>query len=243
MSQVIAGIHAVRHALQERQPVHELVIEQGKSQPRLDELIQLAKTAGVRISFLPRSDLDRLTEGVVHQGVIAKLRAKPSPSFDAWLTSLDIHYNPLVLLLDSVTDPHNLGACLRSADAAGCCGVIVPSDRSASLSSVAAKAASGALARLPVVYVNNLVRAIKQMQKRGFFIYGLAGEGEASLFQTNLLGKTGLVLGSEDKGLRRLVRNTCDVLVHIPMSGKVESLNVSVATGVALFEAVRQRLD
>ncbi|MFQ5355571.1 MAG: 23S rRNA (guanosine(2251)-2'-O)-methyltransferase RlmB [Mariprofundaceae bacterium] len=243
MNQIIAGIHAVRHALQERQPVYELVIEQGKVQSRLDELIQIAKTAGAHISFLPRPDLDRLSEGVVHQGVVARLRVKPAPSFDTWLNSLDMQSNPLVLLLDSITDPHNLGACLRSADAAGCCGVIIPSDRSASLSPVAAKVASGALARLPVVYVNNLVRAMKQMQKQGFFIYGLAGEGEASLFQTNLLGRTGLVLGSEDKGLRRLVRDTCDVLVHIPMSGNVESLNVSVATGVALFEAVRQRLD
>jgi 23S rRNA (guanosine2251-2'-O)-methyltransferase len=240
---VLAGIHAVRHALEAGEPLQEVIIEKGKGHPRLNELIHLARKAGIHVSFLPRPALDRLAGGVVHQGVVAKVRSAKAPSFETWLESLDMQSGPLVLLLDSITDPHNLGACLRSAEAAGCCGVLLPSRRSAPMTAVAARAASGAAARLPVIYVGNLVRAIRRMQLRGFFVYGLAAEGSTPLFQADLSGSTGLVLGSEEKGLRRLVREACDDLIHIPMLGQVESLNVSVAAGVALFEAVRQRLN
>ena len=147
----------------------------------------------------------------------------------------------MVLLLDQVTDPHNLGACIRTAEASGCLGVIVPKDHAASLDSpVVAKSACGALSRLPVVRVTNLVRSMADLQDAGFWVSGLAGEAESNIYDTKFSGKNAIVMGAEGAGMRRLVRESCDQLLKIPMPGKVESLNVSVATGVTLFEVVRQ---
>jgi len=240
--QVLAGIHAVKHALEAGEAVQELVIEKGKRHPRINELIHLARKAGVRVSFQPRPALDRLAAGTAHQGAVAKCGAPSRPDFDGWLAALDVAASPLLLLLDRVTDPHNLGACLRTAAAAGCKAVILPRDHTADPASpVVAKAACGAVSRLDVLVVTNLARAMRQLQDMGIRLCGLAGEAALSLYEAELDGPLGLVMGAEDKGLRRLVRDRCDQLVSIPMSGKVESLNVSVATGVALFEARRQR--
>ncbi len=242
MSRLIAGIHAVKHALEAGEPLQELVIEKGKKHPRLNELIHLARKAGIRVGFVPRPALDRLAGGAVHQGVVAKGSALKRPDFDDWLDSLDMETAPLLLLLDQVTDPHNFGACLRTAEATGCAAVILPRDHSADLfSPVVAKAACGALSRLPVLSVTNLVRAMQKLQDNGFWLCGLAGEAEGSIYEAKLKGALGIVMGAEDKGIRRLVRENCDQLASIPMPGRVESLNVSVAAGVALFEAVRQR--
>jgi len=239
---ILAGIHAVKHALEAGETVAELLIEKGKKNPRINELVYLAKKRGIRVSFQPRQALDRLSEGVPHQGVVARVGSGKGLRFADWLAGLDMEAKPVVLLLDGVTDPHNLGACIRSADAAGCAGVVIPRDHAADISSpVVAKAASGALSRLPVLVVTNLVRAIKQLQEKGLWIVGLAGEAEASIYQASLDGGIGLVMGAEGKGLRRLVRESCDQLLSIPLAGHVESLNVSVAAGIALFEAVRQR--
>ncbi len=238
---IIAGIHAVKHALESGDSIAELVIDEGKKHPRINELIHLAGKQGVRLSFRPRQTLDRLSEGVPHQGVVARAGAGRKRRFDDWLAGLDMHTRPLVLLLDGVTDPHNLGACVRTAEAAGCAGVVLPKDHAAGADSpAAAKAACGALSRLPVLSVTNLSRAIRQMQEKGFWIVGLAGEAGANLYQARLDGSLGLVLGAEGKGMRRLVRAQCDQLLGIPMPGRVESLNVSVAAGVALFEVVRR---
>jgi len=241
---VIAGIHAVRHALVSGGSVAELLVERGRKHPRINELVRLARERGARVAFQPRAALDRLAGGVPHQGVVAKMAAaKVAPaSFDDWLMGLDMETKPLVLLLDQVTDPHNLGACVRTAEAAGCVGVVIPKDHAADIHSPAvAKAACGALARLPVLRVTNLVRALEKLKRAGFWAIGLAGEAEVLLYDLDLAGPLALVMGSEGAGLRRLVRETCDQLARIPMPGTVESLNVSVATGVALFEAVRQR--
>ncbi|MDX8406630.1 MAG: 23S rRNA (guanosine(2251)-2'-O)-methyltransferase RlmB [Mariprofundus sp.] len=243
---VLAGIHAVKHALDAGGSVCELMIEKGKSHPRLNELIHLAKKKNIRISYVPKEALVRLSEGVPHQGVVAKLAGDESgrsmPTFDVWLKTIDIEQAPLVLLLDQVTDPHNLGACVRTAEAAGCEAVIVLKDHAADVHSpVVAKAACGALSRLPLLQVTNMKRCLEQLQQQGFWTVGLAGEAETSIYAGNMSGATAVVMGSEGKGMRRLVRETCDQLIHIPMPGSVESLNVSVATGVALFEINRQR--
>jgi len=242
MARTLAGIHAVRHALESGQSIRELVIEKGKQHPRLNELVHLARGAGIPVSFSPRQALERLAQGVPHQGVVAHLTGDAARvDFKAWLDGLDMAAAPLVLLLDQVTDPHNLGACIRTAEAAGCAAVIVPRDHAADLDSpVVAKSACGALSRLPVIAVTNLVRSIEALQEKGFWICGLAGEAEADLYGARLTGPLGMVLGAEGSGLRRLVRERCDQLLRIPMPGSVESLNVSVATGVALFEVVRQ---
>ncbi len=241
---VLAGIHAVKHALDAGDSVDELLIEKGKRHPRINELIHLAKKNGIRFSFVPKQALVRLAEGVPHQGVVAKMvaaGAMQSVSFEDWLKALDMDSVPQVLLLDQVTDPHNLGACVRTAEAAGCAGVIVPRDHAADLHSpVVAKSACGAMARLPVLRVTNLKRCIEQLQQKGFWTVGLAGEADTSIYDAKLTGATAVVMGSEGAGMRRLVRESCDQLVHIPMPGAVESLNVSVATGIALFEINRQ---
>lgn len=242
---VLAGIHAVKHALDAGDSIDELLIEKGKHHPRLNELIHLAKKHSIRFSFVPKEALARLAEGVPHQGVVAKMvaaGAQAVPTFEAWLKTVDMEKAPMVLLLDQVTDPHNLGACVRTAEAAGCAAVIVLKDHAADVHSpVVANAACGALSRLPVLRVINMKRCIEQLQQQGFWTVGLAGEAELSIYDAKLSGATAVVMGSEDKGVRRLVRETCDQLIHIPMPGVVESLNVSVATGVALFEINRQR--
>ncbi|HKI62093.1 MAG TPA: 23S rRNA (guanosine(2251)-2'-O)-methyltransferase RlmB [Mariprofundaceae bacterium] len=242
----LAGIHAIKAALEAGESIDELLIEKGKGHPRLNELIHLARKARIRVSFVPREALQRLAAGVPHQGAVARLATEQggkAHTFDDWLQALDMDAAPLVLLLDQVTDPHNLGACIRTAEAAGCAGMIIPRDNAADIHSpVVAKAACGALSRLPVLHVTNLKRAMEKLQGKGFWIVGLAGEAEASIYEVKLTGSLAVVMGSEDKGMRRLVRETCDQLIGIPMPGTIESLNVSVATGVALFEVCRQRL-
>lgn len=239
----------MKHALESDELIIELIIERGKGDrgkghPRLNELIHLAKVRGIRISFQPRQALERLSEGVAHQGVVARVASARKLDFNAWLESSDASECQLVLLLDGVTDPHNLGACVRSAEAAGCAAVIIPRDHAADVESpVAAKSACGAISRLPVITVTNLVRAMQQLQQKGLWLVGLAGEAGSSIYQADLSGRIGVVMGAEGKGMRRLVREQCDSLLSIPMPGNVESLNVSVATGVSLFEVVRQRLQ
>ena len=240
----IAGIHAVKHALDAGEGIDELVVLKGKTHPRLNELIHLARKAKVRVSFVPKEALERMADGVPHQGVVAKMTPKGAVNFKDWLREVAGQDEALVLILDQVTDPHNLGACIRTAEAAGCAGVVIPKDHAADLSSpIVSKSACGALARIPVLRVTNLARTMKDLQQAGFWISGLAGEAETLIHDINFSGKNALVMGAEGEGMRRLVRESCDQLVKIPMPGKVESLNVSVATGVALFEVVRQGLN
>jgi len=240
----IAGIHAVKHALDAGEAIDELVVLKGKTHPRLNELIHLARKAKVRVSFVPKEALERMADGVPHQGVVAKMAAKGAVNFKDWLQQAQGQDEALVLILDQVTDPHNLGACIRTAEAAGCAGVVIPKDHAADLSSpIVSKSACGALARIPVLRVTNLARTMKDLQQAGFWISGLAGEADTLIHDIQFSGKNALVMGAEGEGMRRLVRESCDQLVKIPMPGKVESLNVSVATGVALFEVVRQGLN
>jgi len=239
----IAGIHAVKHALDAGEGIDELVVLKGKLHPRLNELVHLAKKAKVRVSFVPKEALERMADGVPHQGVVAKMVPKNAVDFKGWLQAVASDENALVLVLDQVTDPHNLGACIRTAEAAGCLGVVIPKDHAADISSpIVSKSACGALARIPVLRVTNLARAMKDLQDVGFWISGLAGEADTLIHDVKFSGKNALVMGAEGEGMRRLVRESCDQSVKIPMPGKVESLNVSVATGVALFEVVRQGL-
>lgn len=242
---LVAGVHAVRHAL-EADALATIWFANDKRNPRLDALAKLAKRRGVRCLFVPREALERMVGELPHQGVVARmrrLRGARMADFVSWLSSLDMDSAPLLLLLDQVTDPHNLGACLRTAEAAGCAAVVVPKDRAADIHSpVVAKAACGALARLRLFQVTNLRQAIQRLQAKGFWVVGLAGEATRSIYCLSLTGPLAMVMGSEGKGLRPLIAKSCDQCVHIPMAGEVESLNVSVATGVALFEAVRQRL-
>lgn len=208
---------------------------------RLQQVLKLAQAEQIRIQMQSRASLDKLVEGN-HQGVVAI--ATPGQSFteDALYAMVESSTAPaLILVLDGVTDPHNLGACIRSAEAAGALAVVAPKDNSASLNSTARKIASGAADVVPYITVTNLSRTLKQLQELGVWVYGAAGEAEQALYECDLKGPVALVMGAEGSGLRRLTRENCDYLAKLPMAGSVSSLNVSVAAGVFLFEAVRQR--
>ncbi|KAA6184636.1 23S rRNA (guanosine(2251)-2'-O)-methyltransferase RlmB [Thiohalocapsa marina] len=240
----VAGINSVRSALKfGAEGVAELWLDRRRRDRRLSELADLAREAGIGLRQLDRTALDQAVDGANHQGAVAWVRV-PSARGAADLADLlaSSEGAPLLLVLDGVTDPHNLGACLRSADAAGAQAVIAPRDQSVGLTPVVAKVACGAAETVPFVQVTNLARTLEWLKEQGVWVIGAAGEAESTLFQSDLRGPTALVLGSEGKGLRRLTRERCDLLVRLPMLGTVESLNVSVAAGICLYEAVRQRL-
>ncbi len=248
MRDLIFGIHALSAALKRGGVVKELLlIDQGRSNPRLDKLLSRAGGANIRVTRLPRRELDSLVDGERHQGVVARLDAQSGSGVGALTVDLEtlldeLDHPALLLILDGVTDPHNLGACLRSADAAGVDAVIVPKDRAVGLTPVVCKVACGAVETIPFFSVTNLARTLRMLKERGIWLAGAAGEAEQSLYEANLSGPLAVIMGSEEKGLRRLTREECDFLLNIPMGGSVESLNVSVATGVVLFEARRQRI-
>ncbi|UWS28873.1 23S rRNA (guanosine(2251)-2'-O)-methyltransferase RlmB [Erwinia pyrifoliae] len=242
MSEIVFGIHAVQALLDsDPQRFQEVFILKGREDRRLQTLVKALEAQGIVIQVANKQMLDNTSEGAVHQGIIA--RVKPGRQYQEGdlpdlLVSLD---NPFLLILDGVTDPHNLGACMRSADAAGVHAIIVPKDRSAALNATAKKVASGAAEHIPLVRVTNLARTMRVLQEANVWIVGTAGEAEHTLYQSKMTGPMALVMGAEGEGMRRLTREHCDELISIPMAGSVSSLNVSVATGVCLFEAVRQR--
>jgi 23S rRNA (guanosine2251-2'-O)-methyltransferase len=244
MSQLekIYGVHAVEALLRHHpKRVKQIWLAEGRSDPRVQTLIELAAENRVAVGQAERRELDAWVDGV-HQGVVADV--SPSQVWgEAMLDELldRTEGAPLLLVLDGVTDPHNLGACLRSADAAGALAVIVPKDKSATLTPTVRKVACGAAEVIPLVAVTNLARTLEKLKQRGLWVVGTAGEAEQELYQQDLTGPTILIMGAEGSGMRRLTRDLCDYLVRLPMAGSVSSLNVSVATGVCLFEALRQR--
>lgn len=241
------GIHSVTAALEsEPDRILDLMIAKGRSDERINDMVNLAREHGVSVQFVHRKTLDEKSEGEQHQGVIA--RAKPARVLNE--ADLDKILDDIIslktrdaffLVLDGVTDPHNLGACLRNADAAGVQAVIVPKDNAVGLTPVVRKVAVGAAESVPLIQVTNLSRTLKHIQGKGVWVIGTAGEAEQIIYDCKLEGPIALVMGAEDKGMRRLTRETCDELVKLPMSGSVSSLNVSVASGICLFEIVRQR--
>lgn len=239
----IGGIHAVAAVLDhDPTALLELMVAREARNPRLDELTAQARSAGVAVQRAPRATLERLGGGVRHQDVLANVRERPAPD-ERSLPELvaQAGASALFLVLDGVTDPHNLGACLRSGAAAGVTAVLVPKDRSAPLNAAARKAAAGGAELVPLVRVTNLARALETLKQAGVWTVGLAGEATADLYQRDLRGPLALVLGAEGEGMRRLTGERCDFLVRIPISEGMESLNVSVAAGICLFEARRQR--
>jgi 23S rRNA (guanosine2251-2'-O)-methyltransferase len=237
----IGGFHAVIAALEDgtTKPV-EVLLAQHRQDERSRRVAELAREGGIPLRLVPKGELDLAAPELRHQGVLAAMPAQSFTGEDA----LDLPATPdkLILVLDGVQDPHNLGACLRTAEAAGVHAVIVPKDRAAGLSAVVRKAAAGAAERVPLITVTNLARTLDRLRDLGYWITGLAGEADADLFEADLSGPRVLVLGAEGEGLRRLTKEHCHQLVRIPMAGKAESLNVSVAAAVCLYEAVRQRI-
>lgn len=243
MKEWVIGIHAVSELLRQRpQEIIALVLQSGSANKRLDEIKSLATAAGVAITESEKSRFEKQFKGV-HQGVAAQLQSNNSVLDEKQLLALldTIEGDKLLLVLDGVTDPHNLGACLRTADAAGVHAVVVPKDRSAPLNETARKVACGAAETVPYAVVTNLARCLESLKDRGIWLVGTSDKSATSIYEQDLTGNLALVMGSEGSGLRRLTQDCCDHEISIPMAGGLSSLNVSVATGVSLFEAVRQR--
>ncbi len=236
------GLHAMQSVL-EKEPgrIIEIMVLKGRNDERLADIVNQARRFGISLQFCQRKVLDDKVGGQQHQGVVA--RAKPARILDeSDLDDILSHADqPFLLILDGVTDPHNLGACLRTADGAGVHAVVVPKDKSASLTPTVRKVACGAAEVMPLIQVTNLARTLKHLKDKGIWVIGTAGETDQTLYDIDLSGPTALVMGAEGKGMRRLTREHCDQLVKLPMAGSVSSLNVSVATGVCLYEIVRQR--
>lgn len=245
--ELVFGIHAVNELIK-RAPERfiELFLLKGRDDDRLMPIINLSRKYGIPAQMVHRKVLDEKADGEQHQGVVA--RVKPGKVFteadldDIISLAEQNEQTPFLLILDGVTDPHNLGACLRNADAAGVQAIIVPKDNAAKLTSTVRKVAVGAAEAVPLVQVTNLARTMKHLQQMGIWIVGTAGETDTCLYDVKLSGPMALVMGAEGKGMRRLTRENCDQLVKLPMAGTVSSLNVSVATGICLFEIVRQRI-
>ncbi|HHF3067739.1 TPA: 23S rRNA (guanosine(2251)-2'-O)-methyltransferase RlmB [Vibrio diabolicus] len=242
-NEFIYGIHAVKAVL-EREPERfiEAYVLKGRQDDRLMPILNDLQVCGVSIQQMTRKTLDDKARGANHQGIIARVKPAKQLNENDIDDILAQHKSPLLLVLDGVTDPHNLGACLRNADAAGAAAIIVPKDRSAPMNATVSKVACGAAEVVPLIRVTNLARTMRTLQEKGIWFVGTAGEATHDIYQAKLTGPLAIVMGAEGDGMRRLTRETCDDLIKIPMAGSVSSLNVSVASGICLFEAVRQRL-
>lgn len=240
----VFGYHAVRAVLEHSSVnLKRLLVQAGKNDKNTVIIKELADKYNVNIEHLSRPDLDLLLPSELHQGIIAELSKNTEALNESHLDQLlnDSKSPKLFLVLDGVQDPHNLGACLRTANAAGVDAVIIPKDNSVGLTGAVRKVASGAAEITPLIQVTNLARTLRKLKDYGIWIYGTSDQAQQSIFGTNLKGSIALVLGAEGKGMRRLTEDLCDFIMCIPMHGTVSSLNVSVATGICLFEAIRQR--
>ena len=239
----IFGFHSIESLLNTNpESVLRVFIQNGRKDVRVNDLNETLFNLNIPISDLNKNDLDRIAKGEVHQGVISEVILPPLLTEDALLNSIEnLKVKPLILILDSIQDPRNLGACLRSANAAGVSHVIINKDGSAPINALVHKTSAGAINSLQIFHVTNLSRSIKSIQEKGIWVIGLDGDSSSKIYDVNLTDPTAIVMGTEGKGIRQLIKKTCDQLVTIPMSGNIESLNVSVATGIALFECKRQR--
>src|SRR5215469_7953955 len=239
----LTGIHAIREALEAGSAFDRVVIAKGRQDTRIEEIVQLARARNIPVRFEDRGNLDRLANSRDHQGVVALAAARAATTLENILGRANQSKGQmgLVVLLDGIEDPHNLGAIIRTALAAGAHGIVIPERRAAGLTDTVARASAGALAHLPVAKVTNLARTMEELKGAGYWLVGLDENGEKSYTEVDYTTPTGIVMGGEGSGLHELTRKRCDFVVSLPTSGPVKSLNVSVATGVVLFEALRQR--
>jgi 23S rRNA (guanosine2251-2'-O)-methyltransferase len=237
----LTGIHAVKEALEAARPLEYVLVAKGRQDTRAEGIVQLARRNGIPVRFEERSQLDRAAGTRDHQGVVAIGATRAANTFGDILASANKGKPGLIVLLDGVEDPHNLGAIIRTALAAGAHGVIIPERRAAGLTDTVARASAGALAHLPVAKVTNLARTMEEMKEAGYWLVGLDERADKSYTEVDYSSPTGIVMGGEGGGLHELTRKRCDFVVSLPTVGPVKSLNVSVASGVVLFEAVRQR--
>ena len=239
----LTGIHAVREALEAARPLDRIVIAKGRQDTRTEEIVQLARKAGVPVRFEDRGQLDRLVNSKDHQGVVALAAARPVSSLEDIIAAAAGANSEkgLIVLLDGVEDPHNLGAIIRTSLAAGAHGVVIPERRAAGLTDTVSRASAGALSHLPVAKITNLARSMEELKEAGYWLIGLDEKADKAYTEVDYTGAVAVVLGGEGQGLHELTRKRCDFVVSLPTTGPVKSLNVSVAAGVVLFEARRQR--
>jgi len=239
----IYGFHSIESQLNSNpEYILKLFIQSGRNDARMSKMTSLLNNLKINFLKIDKNELDRLAKREPHQGIIAEVLLPSLPGQDALIDFItNLTSNPLILILDSIQDPRNLGACLRSANAAGVDCVVINKDGSAPINSVVYKTSAGAINQLKIFQVTNLVRVIKALQSKELWVVGLDGSAKTSIYDVNLSDPLVIVMGTEGKGLRQLIKKTCDYLATIPMTGNVESLNVSVATGIALFESRRQR--
>ncbi len=241
----LTGIHAVREALEAGRAFDRIVIARGRQDTRVEEIVQLARARNISLRFEDRSQLERLADSKDHQGIVGLVASRAAGTLDEILVAANAGAGRgekgLIVLLDGVEDPHNLGAVIRTALAAGAHGVVIPERRAAGLTDTVARASAGALAHLPVAKVTNLVRTMEELKEAGYWLVGLDEQAEKSYTEVDFSSPVGVVLGGEGKGLHELTRKRCDFVVSLPTVGPVKSLNVSVAAGVVLFEVLRQR--
>ena len=237
------GIHTVREALEAGNSFDRIVIAKGRQDSRIEDIVQLARQRDIPVRFEDRANLDRLANSRDHQGVVAIAAARPPATVEDILERANSSSDQrgLIILLDGVEDPHNLGAIIRTALAAGAHGIVIPERRAAGLTDTVARASAGALAHLPIAKVTNLARTMEELKEAGYWLVGFDENGEKSYTEIDYTSPTGIVMGGEGRGLHDLTRKRCDFVVSLPTKGPVKSLNVSVATGVVLFEALRQR--
>lgn len=239
----LTGIHAVREALEAGSAFDRIVIAKGRQDNRMEQIVRLARERGVSVRFEDRGQLDRLANARDHQGVVAIAAARVAATLEDLLERANQSKDQqgLIVLLDGIEDPHNLGAIIRTALAAGAHGVVIPERRAAGLTDTVARTSAGALPHLPIAKVTNLVRTMEELKEAGYWLVGLDEAAEKNYAEVDYTSPMGIVLGSEGNGLHELTRKRCDFVVSLPTTGPVKSLNVSVATGVVLFEALRQR--
>lgn len=242
MKQYIFGIHSVESLLSHQPQRVIRFCVQDRHDKKVDDLVRTAKKLNIPVELLSKQELDIMTDSATHQGVVALCEKQRVYAENDLKTLLgNLNKPPFVLVLDGVQDPHNLGACFRTADAAGVHAIIAPKDKAVGITPVVSKVACGAAETIPFVQVTNIVRALEILKEMNIWIYGADAEAKEVIYQTDLTGPLALVMGAEGSGMRRLTREHCDILVNIPMYGSVSSLNVSVATGVMMFEVLRQR--
>jgi 23S rRNA (guanosine2251-2'-O)-methyltransferase len=239
----LTGIHAVREALEAGRALDRIVIAKGRQDTRTEEIVQLARKQGVPLRFEERGQVDRLASSKDHQGIVALAAARPASTLEEIIESAKAAGSEkgMIVLLDGVEDPHNLGAIIRTSLAAGAHGVVIPERRAAGLTDTVSRASAGALAHLPVAKVTNLARSMEELKEAGYWLIGLDEKAEQSYTEADFTSAVGIVMGGEGQGLHELTRKRCDFVVSLPTVGPVKSLNVSVAAGVVLFEVVRQR--
>lgn len=240
---LLYGINPVMEALKaQRRHIRELLLASGRTDRRVDELEALAREKGVPVKRVEPATLERLSGSEHHQGAVLDAGALPGVDLESLLRVAEKRgEEPFLMLLDSIEDPRNLGAIVRTAHCAGAHGVVMPKDRSAQLTALVSKASAGALEHLPVAVVTNLAKAMEDLKENGLWLAGLDADGESTLFGADFKGPVGIVVGSEGKGLRPLVKKGCDFIVSIPLKGEVDSLNASVAASLVMYEVVRQR--